>query len=81
MSCGSAILASDQTSIPYTCKDAAKYFSGYSEDDLTFSLKTLLSDGSELNLMKSKSLARASDMIDYKAATNEFLKIINNVSL
>jgi len=80
MSCGSAILASDQTAIPNTCKDAAEYFSAYSEEDLTSKLKTLLSEGSKLTLMKSKSLVRASGMIDYKAATSEFVKIINNVS-
>ena len=78
MSCGAAILASDRTAIPYTCRDGAQYFDAYNADDLLSKLETLLIDDIELIEMRKKSLNRASEMIDYRTATREFLQIVNN---
>ena len=80
MSCGAAILASDRTAIPFTCRDGADYFDAYKVDALLLKLETLLADDSELMRMREKSLVRASEMIDYKTATREFLKIVRNES-
>jgi glycosyltransferase involved in cell wall biosynthesis len=78
MSCGAAILASDKTAIPFTCKNAAIYFNGYDERDLFTKLTKILSNDSQLKLMKKKSLERASEMINYKISTNIFLDIIKS---
>lgn len=78
MSCGAAILASDRTAIPYTCREGAQYFDGYSANDLLSKLETLLIDDIRLIEMRKKSLNRASEMIDYGTATREFLQIVNN---
>jgi len=78
MSCGAAILASDRTAIPFTCKDGADYFDAYKEEELLFKLESLLADDTELIRMREKSLVRASEMIDYKAATSKFLQIVNS---
>jgi glycosyltransferase involved in cell wall biosynthesis len=77
MSCGSPILASDRTAIPYTCNNAAEYFDAYSKDDLQKKLQNLLSDPDKLLNMKKKSISRSEEMIDYKAATNQFIEIVN----
>lgn len=77
MSCGAAILASDITAMPFTCRDGADYFDAYSEEALLMKLETLLANDNELSLMKKKSLFRASEMIDYKTATQEFLQIVD----
>ena len=78
MSCGAPVLASNKTAIPYTCKEGAEYFDAYSDEDLSLKLETILHSNELLQNMKEKSLKRASEMIDYKKATHEFLTIINN---
>ena len=76
MSCGAPILASDKTAIPDTCKDAAVYFNAYDEDQLLLNLSDLLLSSEKLKIMKKNSLARASEMINYKAAARIFLDIV-----
>lgn len=78
MSCGSAILTSNKTAMPYTCQNAAEYFNPYDEKDLLFKFNIILKDDKKLNYMKKKSLERASQMINFKDATLKFLKIANN---
>ena len=78
MSCGAAILASDRTAIPHTCKNGARYFDAYNIDDLISKLETILADETGLIEMRKESLIRASEMIDYKTATKDFIKIISD---
>ena len=78
MSCGAAILASDRTAIPHTCKNGAQYFDAYKIDDLISKLETILADETGLIEMRKESLIRASEMIDYKTATKDFIKIISD---
>ena len=77
MSCGAAVLCSDVTAMPFTCKYGAEYFNPYSEKDLNLKLNKILNNKNNLSEMKKKSLSRASEMIDYQTATNQFLKIVN----
>ena len=79
MSCGSAILASNKTAIPYTCQNAAEYFDPYDEKDLLSKLNLILQDDKKISLMKKKSLDRASEMINFKVATQKFLKIATTI--
>jgi len=78
MSCGAAILASDRTAVPFTCGDAAVYFDAYKQEDLLSKLEALLANDTKLIQMREESLVRASQMIDYKTATEELLDIVNN---
>ena len=78
MSCGAAILASDKTAIPHTCKNGARYFDAYNVEDLMSKLETILADDTLLIDMRKEALIRASEMIDYKSATKAFIKIISD---
>ena len=78
MSCGAPILASNKTAIPDTCRDAAEYFDGYDEKDLLIKLTNISKNNSRLQLMKSNSLRRSSEMIDYEISTNIFLDIVKS---
>lgn len=78
MSCGAAILASDRTAIPHTCKTGAEYFDANNTDDFLSKLEAILADDNGLINMRKESLIRASEMIDYKTATKIFVKIISN---
>lgn len=80
MSCGSAILASNKTAIPYTCQNAAEYFDPYDEKDLLLKFNLILQDDKKISLMKKKSLDRASQMINFKVATQKFLKIATTIN-
>lgn len=79
MSCGSAILASNKTAIPYTCQNAAEYFDPYDEKNLLSKLNLILQDDKKISLMKKKSLDRASEMINFKVAVQKFLKIATTI--
>lgn len=79
MSCGAAILASDKTAIPFTCKKAALYFDPYSKRDLANKIKSLLQNEIQIKKMKKKSLQRSSEMINYKQAVQKFLFITNSI--
>ena len=78
MSCGAAVLCSNVTAMPFTCKYGAEYFNPYSKKDLKIKLHSILNNKKILTEMKKKALSRSSEMIDYKTATNQFLKIIDN---
>ena len=80
MSCGAAVLASDRTAIPFTCKEGAKYFDARSVEDLAVKLQEILSDRIVLEQMEANSLGRARKMIDYQTATGEFLRIVCSVT-
>ena len=78
MSCGAPILASDKTAIPDTCKNAAVYFDSHNENQLLLNLNNLLSSNKKLEIMKKKSIERASEMISYKTANKIFLDIVES---
>lgn len=78
MSCGAAILASNKTAIPFTCKNAAEYFNASDENDLFLKMDFLISKDDKLKKMRKISIKRASEMINYSQATNIFLKIVNS---
>jgi glycosyltransferase involved in cell wall biosynthesis len=79
MSCGAAILASDKTAIPFTCKQAAEYFDAYSQTDLTVKMRSLMQNESQITQMKQKSLQRSAEMINYKQAVKKFLDITYSI--
>ena len=76
MSCGAPILASNKTAIPFTCSSAAEYFNSYDESEFLSKLETLFFDDKKLQELKKKSLDRADEMLNYEAATNNFLNIV-----
>ena len=76
MSCGAPILASNKTAIPFTCSNAAEYFNSYDENEFLSKLEKLFFDDKKLQELKKKSLDRADEMLNYKAATNNFLNIV-----
>lgn len=79
MSCGSPILASNTTAMPYTCGNAAEYFEAYKSSDLLLQMESLLLNDAKLEEMRHQSLSRASQMIDYEEATAQFLDIVDTV--
>jgi glycosyltransferase involved in cell wall biosynthesis len=79
MSCGAPILASNKTAIPFTCSNAAEYFNSYDESEFLSKLETLFFDDKKLQELKKKSLDRADEMLNYEAATNNFLNIVEPI--
>lgn len=79
MSCGSPVLASNTTAMPFTCGSAAEYFDAYDSNDLLLKMESLLLNDAKLEEMRRQSLSRASQMIDYEEATAQFLGIVDTV--
>jgi glycosyltransferase involved in cell wall biosynthesis len=75
MSCGAPILAAKKTAIPFTCDSAAVYFDPYSVEDLVCKMNVLLCKTSLIELRK-KSVKRASQMLTYNKAVDDYVSII-----
>lgn len=72
MSCGTAILATKLTAVPYTCQDAALYFDAFSSDDLCQKLNDLHHDKVFLLSLKEKALQRSDKLLSYQQSAELF---------
>ena len=78
MSCGSPILASNRTAIPYTCSEAAIYFDPKDVSQLSLLMSRMMNEKYNLKERKEASLLQASKMPNYKESVEDFLSILEN---
>ncbi len=76
MSCGTAIITTKLTAIPYTCGDAALYFDALDGDDLRKKILTLNNDSSLLNNLRNRAVERKNYIFNYSQAAALFYKYI-----
>ena len=78
MACGTPVIASNSTSIPEVCADAATYCDPYDVNDIKVKIELLLSDVSLQNEMIQKGFKRAGEFTWEKSA-NQHLKVFKEV--
>ncbi|MDB2398531.1 glycosyltransferase [Planktomarina sp.] len=76
MSCGTPILATRLTAIPFTCGDAALYFDAYDIRDQSLKLQQLYNDQNTLNDLSDKSFKRSDAMMNYEEAADAYFQIL-----
>ena len=78
MSCGSPILASNRTAIPYTCAEAGVYFDPDNIEQLSSKMKLMMNNDYNIIDRKIISMSRVKRLPSYKMKTSIFLEIIEN---
>lgn len=76
MSCGTPILTTQLTAIPFTCQNAAIYFDAFDVNDLSKKLHLLYNDDDALLELREKSFQRSGSMLNYKEAAQAYYKIL-----
>ena len=66
MCCSAAIIATDSTAMPETCKNAALYFPPGSKEKLRYQISRLLKDENLKANMRIESYNRSIELNDYK---------------
>ena len=79
MSCGTALIATKLTAVPYTCEDAALYFDGFDVDDLCQKMKILNSDTSLQTELRKKSIERKDSLLNFNESANLFHQYLSQL--
>jgi glycosyltransferase involved in cell wall biosynthesis len=79
MSCGLPVVASNASSIPEVCEDAACYFDPLDVDDMTRAMAQVLTDSSLRRSLSQRGLERAA-AFSWDKAAQRLLSVINAIS-
>jgi glycosyltransferase involved in cell wall biosynthesis len=79
MACGCPVLASNTSSLPEVCGDAAYYIDPHSVDDMAKALCTVATDQNVRDLLRQKGLERVK-LFSWEKAAKEIYAVIESVS-
>ncbi len=78
MSCGCPVIASNLTSLPEVCGDAAYYVNPYDVEDIASAIKHVLNNENLQNTLRKKGLERA-NFFSWKSSANKIKEILENL--
>jgi glycosyltransferase involved in cell wall biosynthesis len=79
MACGCPVIASNTSSLPEVCGDAAYYVDPYSVDDMAKALYTVATDQDVMDRLRKKGLERVK-LFSWEKAAKEIYAVIESVS-
>ena len=79
MSCGTALIATKLTAIPYTCEDAALYFDAFDVNDLCQKMQILNSDVTLQTELRKKSIERKDSLLNFNESADLFHKYLSQL--
>lgn len=78
MACGCPVIASDTSSIPEVCGDAAFYINPLDDQAIVQAMKLVISDSNKRSEMKRKGLIQAAKF-SWEETTRSFIRLLNNL--